>query len=92
MIVQANGISRSPLIPVVITDPAPSITNVIVAVAPVALASIVATPVPRPVIWPMAMLLFVRVCVPPMVTTLAEFVPAVVTLRSPVPTVRIPVV
>jgi hypothetical protein len=34
--------------------------------------------------------LFVRVCVPPTVTTLAAFVPAVVTRRSPVDTVSIP--
>lgn len=35
--------------------------------------------------------LLVSVCVPPTVTTLAAFVPAFVTRRSPVPTVRIPV-
>ena len=35
--------------------------------------------------------LLVSVCVPPTVTTEAAFVPAVVTRKSPVPTVRIPV-
>ena len=68
------------------------------AVRPVAVpVTLVITPeagVPRmgPVIVGDVSVLPVSVWVPPTVTTLAVLVPAVVTRRSPVPTVRIPVV
>ena len=52
----------------------------------------VAAPSDGAVITGLVNVLLVRVCVPPTVTAEAELVPAVVTRRSPVPIVKIPLV